>query len=126
MKGTLRVVILVAALALFVVDGSVLADNSLDGLWEGVPGSSVIISQDGNDIYLAVYAVIEGAVYVQHGQGKRTGNNVTFSMKTTSNVKNWPVTIDFKASVSDDGKKISGTNTNKLGTFPFTWTKKSR
>jgi hypothetical protein len=127
MKRILQVVILVAALALFVVVGSAMAGNSLDGLWEGGrPDSSVIISQDGNDVYLAVYVIIDGEAYVQHGQGKRAGNNVTFAMKTTSNVKNWPLTQDFKATVSGDGNSISGTNTHKLGTFPFTWTKKTR
>ena len=126
MKIMLKVVILVAAVVLFAMVGSAMAGNSLDGIWEGRPDQSVIISQDGNDIYLAVHVIIDGEVYVQHGQGKRAGNNVTFSMKTTSNVKNWPLTQEFKATVSDDGNSLSGTNINKLGTFPFTWTKKTR
>jgi len=127
MKRMFQVVILVAAVVLFIVVGSAMAGNSLDGLWGGGgPDSWVIISQEDNNIYLAVYVLIDGEVYVQHGQGKRAGNNVAFSLKTTSNVKNWPLTQEFKATVSDDGKTLSGTQTHKLGTFPFTWTKKSK
>jgi hypothetical protein len=127
MKRKLQVVFLVASVVLFVVAGSAIAGNSLDGLWGGGgPDSSVIISQDGNDVYLTVYVLIDGEAYVQHGQGKRAGNNVTFSLKTTSNVKKWPLTQEYKATVSGDGNSISGTNTNKLGTSPFTWTKKTR
>ena len=127
MKRMFQVVILVAAVVVFVVVGSAMAGNSLDGLWGGGGAdSSVIISQEDNNIYLTVYVLIDGEAYVQHGQGKRTGNNVVFSLKTTSNVKNWPLTQEFKATVSDDGKTLSGTQTHKLGTFPFTWTKKSK